>query len=127
MEFQAPEMEFRYRGGAASGVTAGVSSEEYSDNSGKNESLQNSPSSNGTQTSVPNAASAKTFRCTAMTKDAEDNVNIMDETKRYQWTLSVCKSNRIGLEHFGTIRADLASPEDVSLDTDRRTWKQVSK
>lgn len=59
------------------------------------------------------AGGAETIQCHAATSDI---VNSLNHEKSFQWTLSNWGASQS--QRNNKIRVDLASPEDISLDTD---------
>lgn len=96
-------------------MTTGDPSVEYPGNidSDRNVSFQDSLFSYRKQESV-----AESFPHASMTNGGRDDANNMVRTKQFQLSLSNRASIQSGHKNSGTIRVDLASPEDVSLGTD---------
>lgn len=133
MEFQAANLVARYRGGGESEImTGGESSIDSLDDDEDEEeeessSTRNSQSSYGTRESVAAAGGTETLPCGATAADVavsqgkvSTTVNDNQQPKSFQWTLSNWGAAQAARRrnNSGTVRVDLASPEDISLDTD---------
>lgn len=123
-------MVARYRGGGSGVLTGGESSIDSLDDE-EDEDLsttQHSPSSFGTRESVAAAGGTETLPCgsginpnratspsqLAVSTTVDEN----NQQKTFHWTLSNYAQATRRRNNTGTVRVDLASPEDISLDTD---------
>lgn len=96
----------RYRGGGNSESTSTESSID---------SLDVENNVDRTSQIEREAGGAETIPCHTATSDI---VNSLNHEKSFQWTLSNWGASQSQRNNSGTIRVDLASPEDISLDTD---------
>lgn len=135
---QAANMVARYRGGGGAGsglITGGESSIDSLDDDDEEEedessSARRSQSSYGTRESVAAAGGTETLPMggTGIITDGNivgqrtvsTTVNDNQQQKTFQWTLSNWGAAQAARRrnNSGTVRVDLASPEDISLDTD---------
>lgn len=128
-------MVARYRGGAGSGIITGAESsidslDDDDDDEEESSSGQRSQSSYGTRDSVAAAGGTETLPMGGAGLIADSNtvgqrtvsttVNDNQQQKTFQWTLSNWGAAQAARRrnNSGTVRVDLASPEDISLDTD---------
>lgn len=124
-------MVARYRGGGHGGVTGGESSMESLDDDDDDEDEDDSQSSYQTRESVAAAGGTETLPCggtvavdAANTSQRALSITVNDnnqhQSKTFQWTLSNWGASQAARRrnNSGTVRVDLASPEDISLDTD---------
>lgn len=91
-------------------MTSTESSIESLDGENDEDNQEHQTSSHGSQECV--AGGTETLPCHIATSDRLNN-----ETT-FQWTLSNWGGVQPQRNNSGTIRVDLASPEDISLDTD---------
>lgn len=127
-------MVARYRGGGSGALTGAESSlgslDEDDEEDEDSSSTPNSQSSFGTRESVAGAGRTETLPCGgSMVTTAEHaaspsqlavstTVNEQNQQKTFHWTLSNYAQANRRRNNSGTVRVDLASPEDISLDTD---------
>lgn len=120
-------MVARYRGGGHSAVTGVESSIDSLDDDDDEDSssTHHSDSSYGTRDSVAAAGGTETLPCGGgMTTDVVTTQLALSTTvsdnqqKTFHWTLSNYSQANRRRNNSGTVRVDLASPEDISLDTD---------
>lgn len=121
-------MVARYRGGGESGILTGDSSVDSldDDDDESSSSSHHSQSSYGTRESVAAAGgNTETLPCGAIAADVTNRVETtvndnQQQPKTFQWTLSNWGATQAARRrnNSGTVRVDLASPEDISLDTD---------
>lgn len=106
--FQAANIVSRYRGGAADSSLDSLDSTS-------NESQ--SQISSGTRGSVEEVANGtETLPCGNREVSTTVTQSNQEQTPGFHWTLSNLQTAR--RNNTGTVRVDLASPEDISLDTD---------
>lgn len=96
----------RYRGGGKSEMTSTESSID---------SLDVENNIDRTSSQEREAGGTETIPCHAAPSDI---VNSINHEKSFQWTLGNWGASQSQPNNSGTIRVDLASPEDISLDTD---------
>lgn len=129
-------MVARYRGGGSGALTGAESSlgsldedEEEEEEDEDSSSTPNSQSSFGTRESVAGAGRTETLPCGGSMATGEHaaspsqlavstTVNEQNQQKTFHWTLSNYAQANRRRNNAGTVRVDLASPEDISLDTD---------
>lgn len=123
-------MVARYRGGGESGILTGDSSiDSLDDDDEESSSSHHSQSSYGTRESVAAAAgnNTETLPCGVLASEVTNNQRVettvndnQQQPKTFQWTLSNWGAAQAARRrnNSGTVRVDLASPEDISLDTD---------
>lgn len=105
---QAANIVSRYRGGAAESSLDSL-------DSSSNESQ--SQSSSGTRGSIENGVNGtETLPCGNREVSTTVTQSNQEQTPGFHWTLSNLQTAR--RNNTGTVRVDLASPEDISLDTD---------
>lgn len=122
-------MVARYRGGgsAITGAESSIDSlDDDDDDDDSSSSARQSQSSYGTRESAAAAGGVETLPLggpgivdghqTAVSTTVNDN----PPPKTFQWTLSNWGATQAARRrnNSGTVRVDLASPEDISLDTD---------
>lgn len=131
-DIQTYHMVARYRGGGSGGLTGAESSIDSLDDEDDDDDLstnQHSPSSFGTRESVAAAGGTETLPCgsTGMNQNratspsqvaVSSTVDENNQQKTFHWTLSNYAQATRRRNNAGTVRVDLASPEDISLDTD---------
>lgn len=124
-------MVARYRGGGSGALTGAESSIDSLDDDESSSTTPNSQSSFGTRESVAAANGTETLPCgsnmiqeravspsqLAVSTTVDEN----NQQKTFHWTLSNYAQAARRRNNAGTVRVDLASPEDISLDTDNST------
>lgn len=95
----------RYRGGAAESSLDSLDSTS-------NESQSSSSEMRGSIEEVENGT--ETLPCGNREVSTTVSQSNQEQTPGFHWTLSNLQTTR----RTGTVRVDLASPEDISLDTD---------
>lgn len=127
-------MVARYRGGGESGILTGdssIDSLDDDDDKSSSSSSHYSQTTYGTRESVAAAGgvnNTETLPCGVLASDVAAQNQRVDTTvndnqqqpKTFQWTLSNWSATQAARRrnNSGTVRVDLASPEDISLDTD---------
>lgn len=122
-------MVARYRGGGENGIlTADSSMDSLDDDDESSSSTNNSQSTYGTRESIAAAGcNTETLPCGVQASDVTNNQRVettvndnQQQPKIFQWTLSNWGATQAARRrnNSGTVRVDLASPEDISLDTD---------
>lgn len=130
---KAANMVARYRGGG-SAITGAESSIDSLDDDDEDEddssSTHQSQSSYGTRESVAAAGGTETLPCGGVvgidnnangTNQRTVSTTVNDnqqQPKTFQWTLSNWGAAQAARRRNNSVRVDLASPEDISLDTD---------
>lgn len=135
-DIQAANMVARYRGGGNNGAITGAESsidsldddDDEEDDDEESSSTNHSQTSYGTRDSLAAAGGTETLPCggnidnnsvnqRAVSTTVNDN---NQQSKSFQWTLSNWGAAQAARRrnNSGTVRVDLASPEDISLDTD---------
>lgn len=135
-------MVARYRGGGESAITGVDSSidslddddDEDDDDEDESSSTRRSQSSFGTRESVAAAGGTETLPLGSGINDSNQARGVcttvndnQPQTKTFQWTLSNWGAAQAARRrnNSGTVRVDLASPEDISLDTDNTNSSRV--
>lgn len=126
-------MVARYRGGGGSGAITGAESSIDSlddDEDDESSSTPHSQTSFGTRDSVAAVGGTETLPCGGvMVADhaaspsqmaVSTTVNENNQQKTFHWTLSNYAQAARRRNNSGTVRVDLASPEDISLDESSR-------
>lgn len=126
-------MVARYRGGgsAITGAESSIDSLDDDDEEDEDESssTHHSQSSYGTRESVAAAGGTETLPCGGVvgienangTNQRTVSTTVNDnqqQPKTFQWTLSNWGAAQAARRRNNSVRVDLASPEDISLDTD---------
>lgn len=118
----------RYRGGGAATESSfdsldDLSESNESESSGRTNDDSMAEAAGGTETLPCGAtAASREVSTTVHTSHADHNDGAAPSGSSYHWTLSnwgaahTAARRRTG--NAGTVRVDLASPEDISLDTD---------
>lgn len=129
---QTYHMVARYRGGG-SGVLTGAESSlgslDEDDEEDVESSTPQSQSSFGTRESVAGCGRTETLpmggqlvcndnAASASQLAVSTTINEQNQQKTFHWTLSNYAQANRRRNNSGTVRVDLASPEDISLDTD---------
>lgn len=110
------------------GAESSIDSLDDDEDEDSSSSSPHSQTSFGTRDSVAAAGGTETLPCGGpMTSDHAGNasqlavsttVNENNQQKTFHWTLSNYAQAARRRNNSGTVRVDLASPEDISLDTD---------
>ncbi|XP_055309168.1 uncharacterized protein LOC129573035 [Sitodiplosis mosellana] len=109
IDIQAVDFVARYRGGGKCEMTSTESSIDSLDGENDEDNQEQQISSHGSQECV---GGKETLPCHVTTSDHLNN------EKSFKWTLSNWGAMQPQRNNSDTIRVDLASPEDISLDTD---------
>lgn len=117
-------MTWYKNGGSRSGMTTREPSIESLED-GDNEENEDKFSTHASHSSAYNTCAiastnnCETLPCGAVTSHKPSDVSKKTATKSFQWTLNNWRSSTQTRPNNSTaIRVDLASPEDISLDTD---------